>query len=79
MMLIESINVYGFKTPYFNILKTLRLILGDQLNSKHSWYKGNQDNYVYCLFEMQQETNYVKHHIQKIKVFLLLCARLQKH
>ena len=66
MILMESINVYGYKTPYFNILKTLRLILGDQLNSKHSWYKGNQDNYVYCLFEMQQETNYVKHHIQKI-------------
>ncbi|AEH02008.1 cryptochrome/photolyase family protein [Lacinutrix sp. 5H-3-7-4] len=47
-------------------MKTLRLILGDQLNSKHSWYKEDQSNYIYCLFEMRQETNYVKHHIQKI-------------
>ncbi|WP_044404107.1 cryptochrome/photolyase family protein [Lacinutrix sp. Hel_I_90] len=47
-------------------MKTLRLILGDQLNSKHSWYKGNQENVVYCLFEMRQETDYVKHHIQKV-------------
>lgn len=47
-------------------MKTLRLILGDQLNSKHSWYKSNQDEYIYCLFEMRQETDYVKHHIQKV-------------
>ena len=47
-------------------MKTLRLILGDQLNSKHSWFKNNQDDYVYCLFEMRQETDYVKHHIQKV-------------
>ncbi|WP_452602674.1 cryptochrome/photolyase family protein [Pontimicrobium sp. MEBiC06410] len=50
-------------------MKTLRLILGDQLNSKHSWYKSNQDEYIYCLFEMRQETDYVKHHIQKVIVF----------
>ncbi|WMI64843.1 cryptochrome/photolyase family protein [Aestuariibaculum sp. YM273] len=47
-------------------MKTLRLILGDQLNYKHSWYKTQQDNYVYCMFEMRQETDYVTHHIQKI-------------
>jgi len=47
-------------------MKTLRLILGDQLNSKHSWFKANQEDYIYCLFEMRQETDYVKHHIQKI-------------
>ncbi|MCH4553526.1 cryptochrome/photolyase family protein [Aestuariibaculum lutulentum] len=50
-------------------MKTLRLILGDQLNSKHSWYKTKQDNYVYCMFEMRQETDYVTHHIQKITGF----------
>lgn len=47
-------------------MKTLRLILGDQLNSKHSWFKETNENIIYCLFEMRQETDYVKHHIQKV-------------
>jgi deoxyribodipyrimidine photolyase-related protein len=50
-------------------LKTLRLILGDQLNSQHNWYKKVDNDVVYCLFEMRQETDYVKHHIQKIAGF----------
>ena len=47
-------------------MKTLRLILGDQLNIKHSWFKETDNNVVYCLFEMRQETDYVAHHIQKV-------------
>ncbi|MFK7780847.1 cryptochrome/photolyase family protein [Psychroserpens sp.] len=47
-------------------MKTLRLILGDQLNIKHSWFKKSDDSIVYCLFEMRQETDYVKHHVQKV-------------
>ena len=47
-------------------MKTLRLILGDQLNIKHSWFKESNNNVIYCLFEMRQETDYVKHHIQKV-------------
>ena len=47
-------------------MKTLRLILGDQLNIKHSWFKETDDDTVYCLFEMRQETDYVTHHIQKV-------------
>ncbi len=47
-------------------MKTLRLILGDQLNIKHSWFKKTDKNTLYCLFEMRQETDYVKHHIQKV-------------
>ncbi|WP_372754450.1 cryptochrome/photolyase family protein [Mariniflexile sp.] len=47
-------------------MKTLRLILGDQLNIKHSWFKQTNDNVVYCMFEMRQETDYVVHHIQKV-------------
>ncbi|MBD0831676.1 cryptochrome/photolyase family protein [Aestuariibaculum sediminum] len=50
-------------------MKTLRLILGDQLNSKHRWFKNEQDDYVYCMFEMRQETDYVRHHIQKLVGF----------
>jgi deoxyribodipyrimidine photolyase-related protein len=47
-------------------MKTLRLILGDQLNIKHSWFKEINQNVIYCLFEMRQETDYVNHHIQKV-------------
>lgn len=47
-------------------MKTLRLILGDQLNIKHSWFKETNDKVVYCIFEMHQETDYVTHHIQKV-------------
>lgn len=50
---------------------TLRIILGDQLNENHSWYKNDNKNIVYAMFEMKQETNYVKHHIQKIIGFFL--------
>ena len=50
-------------------MKTLRLILGDQLNIQHSWYTTISDSTVYCMFEMRQETDYVKHHIQKVVGF----------
>jgi len=52
-------------------MKTLRLILGDQLNIHHSWFQEQDDQVVYCLFEMRQETDYVKHHIQKVVAFFL--------
>jgi len=50
-------------------MKTLRLILGDQLNYEHSWFQNRQDEVVYFMAEMKQETNYVKHHIQKVVAF----------
>lgn len=50
-------------------MKTLRLILGDQLNSKHSWFQSTDDDITYLMAEMRQETDYVKHHIQKIAAF----------
>ncbi|MGB5981278.1 MAG: cryptochrome/photolyase family protein [Nonlabens sp.] len=51
--------------------KTLRLILGDQLNHKHSWFNGDQDHIIYHMAEMRQETDYVKHHIQKVVAFFM--------
>lgn len=48
------------------ILKTLRLILGDQLNHQHSWYHDEQEHITYVFMEMRQETDYVVHHIQKV-------------
>lgn len=51
--------------------KTLRLILGDQLNIQHSWYQEVDDSVRYLMMEMRQETDYVTHHIQKIVGFFL--------
>jgi deoxyribodipyrimidine photolyase-related protein len=51
--------------------KTLRLILGDQLNQKHSWFNETDENAIYFMAEMKQETNYVRHHIQKVVAFFL--------
>lgn len=45
---------------------TLRLILGDQLNSNHSWYKTKNENVLYVLMEVKTETDYVSHHVQKV-------------
>ena len=45
---------------------TLRLILGDQLNIEHSWFRHRHDDVVYLLMEVRQETDYVLHHAQKI-------------
>ena len=50
-------------------MKVLRLILGDQLNHNHSWFQEVNDDVIYCLFEMRQETDYVQHHIQKVVGF----------
>lgn len=49
--------------------KTLRLILGDQLNQKHSWFKEASHDILYVMMEMRQETDYVTHHIQKVIAF----------
>ena len=52
-------------------MRTLRLVLGDQLNYNHSWFTSVNDDVIYCMFEMRQETDYVKHHIQKVVAFFL--------
>jgi deoxyribodipyrimidine photolyase-related protein len=49
--------------------KTLRLILGDQLNSNHSWYKTVDDSVTYLMMEIRTETDYATHHIQKVVGF----------
>ena len=46
--------------------KTLRLILGDQLNSNHSWFKSVDDSVTYVMMEIRTETDYAQHHIQKV-------------
>ncbi len=52
-------------------VKTLRLILGDQLNEAHPWLETVDEEVVYCLLETRSETTYVRHHIQKVVAFFL--------
>ncbi len=49
-----------------NSANVVRLILGDQLNPQHSWFKSVDDSVIYVLMELRQETDYVLHHAQKI-------------
>jgi deoxyribodipyrimidine photolyase-related protein len=51
--------------------KTLRLVFGDQLNLQHSWFVTTDADNLYLMMEMKQETDYVKHHIQKVVGFFL--------
>jgi deoxyribodipyrimidine photolyase-related protein len=50
-------------------LTTLRLILGDQLNSQHSWFASPAASTLHVMMEVRQETDYVAHHIQKVVGF----------
>lgn len=52
-------------------MKKLRLILGDQLNQKHSWFNHVDKDVTYLMAEMRQETDYVTHHIQKVVAFFM--------
>ena len=47
----------------------IRLILGDQLNLNHSWFDQIDDSVCYVMMEVRQETDYVKHHLQKVVAF----------
>lgn len=51
--------------------RTLRLVMGDQLNAAHSWWQSPQEDVLYVMMELRQETDYVKHHIQKVVGFFL--------
>ena len=45
---------------------TLRLVLGDQLSPLHSWFSQVRPDVVYVLMEVRSETDYVRHHAQKV-------------
>ena len=47
----------------------VRLILGDQLNEEHTWFIEPNNHVCYVMFEMRQETDYVRHHVQKVVAF----------
>jgi deoxyribodipyrimidine photolyase-related protein len=51
--------------------RTLRLLLGDQLNINHSWFNEAPDDIDYLMIEVASEATYVSHHIVKITSFFL--------
>ena len=57
---------------------TLRLILGDQLNSQHSWFTSTDPDVSYLMMEMRQETDYVNHHVQKVVGFFFAMRHFAK-
>lgn len=59
--------------------RTLRLILGDQLNAQHSWFQTVDDEVIYCLFETWSEATYARHHVQKITGFFLAMRAFAQH
>lgn len=55
--------------------RELRLILGDQLNRRHGWFQNSDAGVLYLIAELRQETDYVKHHVQKVCGFFAAMAR----
>ncbi len=59
--------------------RTLRLVLGDQLNHEHSWYEGEPTGaVVYALMETRSETDYTRHHVQKVIAYFLAMRAFAK-
>ena len=58
---------------------TLRLVLGDQLNHNHSWFKQKNNAVLYVLMECKSESAYVQHHIQKVLGFFAAMRNFAKH
>lgn len=60
-------------------MPTLRLLLGDQLNSQHSWFQAVREDVLYVMMEMREETDYVQHHVQKVIGFFAAMRAFAAH
>lgn len=54
--------------------RQLRWLLGDQLDEHHSWFTEVDDDVLYVIAELPQETRYVRHHVQKLCAFFAAMA-----
>ena len=57
----------------------LRLILGDQLNERHSWLHQPDPDTLYLLVEARAEQTYVRHHVRKIELFFRAMRNFALH
>ena len=48
------------------------------MNAHHNWYRSQEEEVTYVMMEMRQETDYVKHHIQKIAGFFAAMRNFAK-
>ena len=53
------------------MIRTIRLILCDQLNPEHPWFEAVDDQVLYLMMESREEAQYTTHHILKVAGFLL--------
>ncbi|MFY8272819.1 cryptochrome/photolyase family protein [Pseudoalteromonas sp. SSDWG2] len=58
-----------------NHYREIRLVLGDQLNANHTWFKSKHDDVLYVIAELHQEMHYCTHHIQKVIAFFAAMER----
>jgi deoxyribodipyrimidine photolyase-related protein len=66
------------KAEHSGQYRELRFIFGDQLNARHSWFDKKDDDVLYVLAEVHQESQYVSHHIQKVVGFFAAMAEFAK-
>ncbi len=57
-------------------MSVVRLILGDQLDPGHPWYRKVDPKVTYVLMEVRSETDYVLHHAQKVLAIFAGMRRL---
>ena len=57
-------------------MSTVRLILGDQLNPGHAWFGKVDPSVTYVMMEVRSETDYVRHHAQKVLAIFAGMRRL---
>lgn len=57
----------------------IRLILGDQLNPRHSWFQQVDDRVMYVMMEIEPEATYTTHHLQKLVAFFAAMRAFADH
>lgn len=60
-------------------MTTLRLLLADQLDPQHTWFDAVDEQVVYVLMEVRQETDHVLHHAQKVLAMFAGMRDLARH
>ena len=58
--------------------RVVRLLLGDQLNAAHTWWLSPDPDVLTVLMECRQETDYARHHVQKVLAFFLAMRSFAK-
>jgi deoxyribodipyrimidine photolyase-related protein len=60
-------------------MRTVRLILGDQLDPLHGWYEAPSRDVLHVMMEVRQETDYALHHAQKIIAIFAAMRDFARH